>query len=645
VSSFEKLFSVLFFLVGTGIFATVIVYVQDVVAQLDVTASISKSRCASLKRFLLREGVSTEFREQCFSHLERQWCLFRGISGVELSKYFPANLYADAVHLSVKAKLDELFYVSKRSQDFKKAFASKLTARQYAKGDFIFRGGEICNTLFVLISGEIALVADDEIFEVSNLVNLRLAAVSNAKKGSRRPSKARLSIIGGSSHPPGITETPLQHNRFTRTASKLLTAVASKISFSHRHEDDGSHAQSSPDVFVGDEQLHPGASTPNLLRAQSHQIHTHHAPSVHPAYANIVDGAIGEYEFFTRSYFACGASATKETLVFEINYEDFQALLEENDLESNFLEALSANLKVLYSASTEGAVRKVSDNLLASNKIMKMLASSLPCEEEAHVFHPHCAFVNWWELLTLLWMIYVAFTVPYCIAFHFSWGLVGLDVMFTVCMAINIYLRLNKIAIMDEGQLIEDPELFSSHYLHQFFVTDAFLCLPIALILVAATRNQTVFAWCRCISLIMLRNFSVNTNRNVDTVERLFKIQISVDHSKVLKCLCIVWFLGHCSSCCMCLIGLREAASGHMSWVTENEFNLLSPFQLYLTGYYWAIYTIVTIGYGNIALPSCNERVFAIVVMILGSVLCNAGVAAVFSTIISESDSMNGVAR
>jgi hypothetical protein len=225
VSSFEKLFSVLFFLVGTGIFATVIVYVQDVVAQLDVTASIYKSRCASLKRFLLREGVSTEFREQCFSHLERQWCLFRGISGVELSKYFPANLYADAVHLSVKAKLDELFYVSKRSQDFKKAFASKLTTRQYAKGDFIFRGGEICNTLFVLISGEIALVADDEIFEVSNLVNLRLAAVSNAKKGGRRPSKARLSIVGGSSHPPGITETPLQHHRFTRTASKLLTVA------------------------------------------------------------------------------------------------------------------------------------------------------------------------------------------------------------------------------------------------------------------------------------------------------------------------------------------------------------------------------------------------------------------------------------
>jgi hypothetical protein len=42
VSSFEKLFSVLFFLVGTGIFATVIVYVQDVVAQLDVSASIYK---------------------------------------------------------------------------------------------------------------------------------------------------------------------------------------------------------------------------------------------------------------------------------------------------------------------------------------------------------------------------------------------------------------------------------------------------------------------------------------------------------------------------------------------------------------------------------------------------------------------------
>lgn len=57
VSSSERIYNVLVFLVGTSVYAMAVVHLQDIVAQLNVTSGIFKSRCDRITAFLQREGV------------------------------------------------------------------------------------------------------------------------------------------------------------------------------------------------------------------------------------------------------------------------------------------------------------------------------------------------------------------------------------------------------------------------------------------------------------------------------------------------------------------------------------------------------------------------------------------------------------
>ena len=57
VSVNERIYNVLVFLVGTSVYAMAVVHLQDIVAQLNVTSGIFKSRCDRITAFLQREGV------------------------------------------------------------------------------------------------------------------------------------------------------------------------------------------------------------------------------------------------------------------------------------------------------------------------------------------------------------------------------------------------------------------------------------------------------------------------------------------------------------------------------------------------------------------------------------------------------------
>ena len=61
VANEERLFNILLFVVGTCIFAMVIVYVNDIVCQLDVTSDIFKIRLHRLKAFVKRLELGHDF--------------------------------------------------------------------------------------------------------------------------------------------------------------------------------------------------------------------------------------------------------------------------------------------------------------------------------------------------------------------------------------------------------------------------------------------------------------------------------------------------------------------------------------------------------------------------------------------------------
>ena len=92
------------------------------------------------------------------------------------------------------------------------------------------------------------------------------------------------------------------------------------------------------------------------------------------------------------------------------------------------------------------------------------------------------------------------------------------------------------------------------------------------------------------------------------------------------------------AACIFCIIGFTSQANcgaetvnyPKCSWIAtgvfgaENYLNMNS-YEVYLYAILWALYTAITIGYGNIVPVGNLERLFAVLTMVVSSILCDAG--------------------
>lgn len=123
------------------------------------------------------------------------------------------------------------------------------------------------------------------------------------------------------------------------------------------------------------------------------------------------------------------------------------------------------------------------------------------------------------------------------------------------------------------------------------------------------------------------------------------RLSLAPDKLRVAKVLGSVCYLAHVTCCMLCLLGLSEDARGEDNWIAANDYTHLSPLAIYLRAYFWAIYTIVTVGFGSITIVTSTEKVFAMGVMIVGAIMCDAGITAMLSSIIANADKLSGTIR
>jgi hypothetical protein len=129
------------------------------------------------------------------------------------------------------------------------------------------------------------------------------------------------------------------------------------------------------------------------------------------------------------------------------------------------------------------------------------------------------------------------------------------------------------------------------------------------------------------------------------SVQTSGRLSVNPDKLRVAKVLGSVCYLAHVTACVLCLIGLGELSRGEDNWIEANEYSELSSMSVYLRAYFFAIYTIVTVGFGSIAVVTSLERVFAMSVMIVGAIMCDAGITAMLSSIIANADKLSGATR
>ena len=91
---------------------------------------------------------------------------------------------------------------------------------------------------------------------------------------------------------------------------------------------------------------------------------------------------------------------------------------------------------------------------------------------------------------------------------------------------------------------------------------------------------------------------------------------------------------------CLWVFASQFVSKVDESWITSGGYGNLGSGDLYLVSLYFTITTITTVGYGDISATNSTERVFCILIMLMG-VIGFSFATGILSSIIQNYDALD----
>lgn len=265
------------------------ILLQDIVLGLDVTTDIFKGRINSLEMFLYREKMNENFINKVTKiYYNRLWTVQKGATGKEIKKFISSRIYSTAIMECLQTYYKSIVFIKDQTFEFQNKLSSLMTSEVLITDDYVFKKGEIANKLFIVYSGQISLLENKEIFIFNSLKQINKGLSGENKVKERR--KGHLSLT---------SKNKPSHSSNSSTTNKTNTSTD---------------------------------------KANS--------------YSTILEGTIGECEFFTRGIYSCNAKVTKDTLLFSIEFDIFFALVDEYHLRDRYIAIVSNHIDKLEKRST-----------------------------------------------------------------------------------------------------------------------------------------------------------------------------------------------------------------------------------------------------------------------------------------------------
>ncbi|KAJ0410700.1 hypothetical protein ATCC90586_008285 [Pythium insidiosum] len=230
-----------------------------------------------------------------------------------------------------------------------------------------------------------------------------------------------------------------------------------------------------------------------------------------------------------------------------------------------------------------------------------------------------------WDAMLTAFVLYTTCIVPYRVCFkRDATGLLGvfetmLDCAFFADIVLNFLTGLR----LPAGEITYHPPTIARAYLRGWFVVDFFSTIPFDSLSswfgVGATSSQALEGAKLLRGLKVLRLFKLARIRKVGSMFSSLEDGLYTNQSllSLTKLALTMLFLSHLVACMWYAIGDARADS----WITSIELDVDRPSLAalqYLASMYWAIVTMVTIGYGDIVPTNNLERVVNVAVMAFG---------------------------
>nr|CAD7257776.1 unnamed protein product [Timema shepardi] len=282
-----------------------------------------------------------------------------------------------------------------------------------------------------------------------------------------------------------------------------------------------------------------------------------------------------------------------------------------------------------------------------------------------HILLHYCAFKAIWDWIILCLTFYTAIMVPYNVAFKNKTSedvsLLVVDSIVDVIFFIDIVLNFHTTFVGPGGEVVSDPKVIRMNYLKSWFIIDLLSCLPYDVFNAFdhdedVSSSSTTASGVDCGKLVDVEDDIFDENGigslfsalKVVRLLRLGRVVRKLDRyleygaAMLILLLCFYMLVAHWLACIWYSIGRSDADNGvQYSWlwklanVTQSPYSYIwsndsnspelingpSRKTMYVTALYFTMTCMTSVGFGNVAAETDNEKIFTICMMIIAALL------------------------
>ncbi|XP_017563266.1 potassium voltage-gated channel subfamily H member 1a isoform X2 [Pygocentrus nattereri] len=256
-----------------------------------------------------------------------------------------------------------------------------------------------------------------------------------------------------------------------------------------------------------------------------------------------------------------------------------------------------------------------------------------------HIILHYCAFKTTWDWVILILTFYTAIMVPYNVSFktkqnNVTWLVV--DSIVDVIFLVDIVLNFHTTFVGPAGEVISDPKLIRMNYLKTWFVIDLLSCLPYDVINAFENVDEGISSLFSSLKVVRLLRLG--------RVARKLDHYIEYGAAVLVLLVCVFGLAAHWLACIWYSIGDYEVIDEERNSVRKDSWLYLlgetagTPYRfnssgsgrweggpnkdsVYITSLYFTMTSLTSIGFGNIAPTTDGEKIFAVAMMMIGSLL------------------------
>ncbi|CAG9836524.1 unnamed protein product [Diabrotica balteata] len=253
-----------------------------------------------------------------------------------------------------------------------------------------------------------------------------------------------------------------------------------------------------------------------------------------------------------------------------------------------------------------------------------------------HILLHYCAFKAIWDWIILCLTFYTAIMVPYNVAFKNKTSedvsLLVVDSIVDVIFFIDIVLNFHTTFVGPGGEVVSDPKVIRMNYLKSWFIIDLLSCLPYDVFNAFDHDEDGIGSLFSALKVVRL----LRLGRVVRKLDRYLEYGAAM----LILLLCFYMLVAHWLACVWYSIGRSDADNGvQYSWlwklanITQNPYSYVWPNDsstpelingpsrktMYVTALYFTMTCMTSVGFGNVAAETDNERIFTICMMIIAA--------------------------